>query len=42
LERVKQYIANQSAHHATHSFEQEFLAILQAANIPVEPDRAFA
>jgi putative transposase len=42
LDRVKQHIANQPAHHAAHSFEQEFLAMLQAANIPVEPDRAFA
>jgi REP element-mobilizing transposase RayT len=42
LERVKQYIANQSAHHATHSFEQEFLAMVQAAKISVEPDRVFA
>jgi len=41
LERVKQYIANQPAHHATHSFEQEFLAMLQAANIGFDPDRVF-
>jgi len=33
LERVKQYIVNQPAHHRTRSFEQEFLAMLQAANI---------
>ena len=42
IERAKQYIANQPAHHATHSFEQEFLAMLQAANIAFEPDRVFA
>ena len=42
LERAKQYIANQPAHHATHSFEQEFLAMLQAANIAFEADRVFA
>ena len=42
LDRVKQYIANQPAHHATHSFEQEFLAMLQAANIDFEPNRVFA
>src|SRR5271165_4744150 len=41
LERVKQYISNQPAHHATHSFEQEFLAMLQAANIDFEPDSVF-
>ena len=38
LDRVKRYIANQPAHHRTHSFEQELLAMLQAANIRVEPD----
>ena len=37
LEQVKQYIANQPAHHPTHSFEQEFLAMLQAANIKAKP-----
>ena len=41
LERVKRYIANQAAHHRTHSFEQEFLAMLQAANIRVEPEQVF-
>jgi len=41
LDKVKQYIANQPTHHATHSFEQEFLAMLQAANIGFEPDRVF-
>jgi len=41
LERVKQYIANQPAHHRTYSFEQEFLTMLQAANIRLEPDRVF-
>ena len=41
LERVKQYIANQAAHHRTHSFEQEFLAMLQAANIRVGPEQVF-
>ena len=42
LERVKQYIANQPAHHRTRSFEQEFLAMLQAANIKPNqsPERA--
>src|SRR5208283_1537475 len=41
LDKVKQYIANQPAHHATHSFEQEFLAMLQAANIRFEPNHVF-
>ena len=42
LDRVKGYIANQPAHHRTQSFEQEFLAMLQAANIRCEPGRVFA
>ena len=42
LDRVKQYIANQPVHHRTHSFEQEFLAMLQAANIGFEPNGVFA
>ncbi len=41
LERVTRYIANQAAHHRTHSFEEEFLAMLQAANIRFEPNRVF-
>jgi hypothetical protein len=42
LERVKRYIANQPQHHRTYSFEQEFLAMLQAANIRLEPGHVFA
>ncbi len=42
LEKAKRYIANQLADHARHSFEQEFLAMLQAANIGFERDRVFA
>lgn len=42
LDRVKEYIANQPAHHATRSFEDEFLAMLQAANIRVEANQVFA
>ena len=42
LDKVKQYIANQRAHHATRSFEDEFLAMLQAANICVEANQVFA
>jgi REP element-mobilizing transposase RayT len=41
LKRVTQYIANQAAHHATRSFEEEFLAMLQAANIRFERDHVF-
>ena len=36
LERVTRYIANQPEHHRTRSFEEEFLAMLQAANICFE------
>jgi len=36
LDRVKRYIVNQPAHHRTRSFEQEFLAMLQAANVRVQ------
>ena len=41
LDRVKGYIANQAAHHARHSYEEEFLGMLRAANIRVEQNRAF-
>jgi len=41
LERVTRYIANQPEHHRTRSFEEEFLAMLQAANIRFEPDHVF-
>ena len=36
LDRVKRYIANQPSHHRAHTFEQEFLAMLQAANVRIE------
>ena len=39
LDRVKRYIANQAAHHARRSYEEEFLAMLEAANIRVESIR---
>jgi REP element-mobilizing transposase RayT len=42
LDRVKQYIANQPAHHETRSFEDEFLAMLQAANTAFEANQVFA
>lgn len=40
VERVKRYIGNQAAHHARHSYEEEFLGMLEAANIRVEPNQA--
>jgi len=39
LERVKRYIANQAAHHAKYSYEEEFLAMLQAANMRIDAKR---
>jgi putative transposase len=36
LEGVKRYIANQAAHHARQSYEEEFHAMLQAANMWTE------
>ncbi len=42
LPAVERYIARQAEHHQKRTFEQEFLAILQAANIRVEPDQVFA
>lgn len=41
LDRVKNYIANQSEHHRTRSYKDEFLAMLQAANIRFERDKVF-
>jgi REP element-mobilizing transposase RayT len=38
VERVKHYIANQPAHHRTYSFEQELVAMLQAANMMAARD----
>jgi putative transposase len=40
IERVKRYIANQAAHRAKYSYDEEFLSMLQAANIRVERNRA--
>jgi len=41
IERVKHYTANQAEHHRTRSFEDEFLAMLQAANIEFERNQVF-
>jgi REP element-mobilizing transposase RayT len=41
LERVKHYIANQAEHHRRRSFEEEFLAMLQAANVKFEREQVF-
>ncbi|MGL6076845.1 MAG: IS200/IS605 family transposase [Fimbriiglobus sp.] len=34
IDRVREYIANQEAHHANRSFEQEFLEFLEKHEIP--------
>ena len=41
LERVKCYIRNQQKHHHKISFEDEFIRMLRAANIPFEPGEVF-
>ena len=41
LDGATQYIGNQRAHHARRSYEQEFLSMLQAANISHEPTQVF-
>ena len=41
LNRVKHYIRNQAEHHRKRSFEDEFLAMLQAANMHFEPGQVF-
>jgi REP element-mobilizing transposase RayT len=41
LDGVTHYIGNQRAHHAKRSYEQEFLSMLQAANISHEPAEVF-
>lgn len=41
IERVKQYIGNQAEHHRSRSFEDEFLAMLQAANLHFEQGQVF-
>ena len=41
LDGVRHYINNQAAHHRRRSFEDEFLAMLQLANISFEPDQVF-
>jgi putative transposase len=41
LERVRNYIANQAEHHNRRTFEDEFLATFQAANIHFQNDQVF-
>jgi len=41
LPRVKRYIANQAEHHRRRTFEDEFTAMLEAANIHFREDQVF-
>ncbi len=41
VERVKKYIANQAEHHHGRTFEDEFTAMLEAANIHFQTDQVF-
>ena len=38
---VMRYIANQQAHHATQSFEDEYKAILERAGVKYDPEYVF-
>jgi REP element-mobilizing transposase RayT len=37
LDRVREYIANQEAHHRTRTYQEEFLALLEKHQIPYDP-----
>jgi REP-associated tyrosine transposase len=41
VDRVKKYIANQAEHHRRRSFEEEFMAMLEAARIRTQRDTVF-
>ena len=41
VERVKQYVRNQAEHHRTRSFEDEFVAMLEAARLSYKREQAF-
>jgi REP element-mobilizing transposase RayT len=41
LDRAKRYIANQAEHRRRRSFEDEFMAMLHAADLPFEPNQVF-
>ncbi len=42
LAGVERYIAHQAEHHQRRTFEEEFLAMLQAANMRVDSGQVFA
>jgi REP element-mobilizing transposase RayT len=37
LERVREYVENQEAHHRTRTFQEDFLALLEKHQIPYDP-----
>jgi hypothetical protein len=39
--KVLEYIANQREHHARHSFEDEFIALLKKHNVDYDPRYVF-
>ncbi len=41
IDRVGKYVANQAEHHRRRSFEDEFLAMLEAAGVRFERDQVF-
>jgi len=38
---VISYISHQAEHHATHSFEDEYLSILDRAGVKYDPEYVF-
>ena len=40
-EVVKSYIEHQAEHHAKHSFEDEFVALLKKSGVTYDPERVF-
>ena len=41
VEPVKQYIHTQAEHHAKHTFEEEFISLLQKCGVAYEPKCVF-
>jgi putative transposase len=41
VESVKHYVRTQAAHHAKHTFEEEFTSLLQKRGVPYDPKYVF-
>jgi len=41
IEQVRRYIANQAVHHQKHTFEEEFIALLEKHGIEYDPRYVF-